>query len=393
MGKLLNVRQINLKEELKLNFKTMKKVTTLLILTLMILLPLANSALAAEATVNSYKVAVNGDSQTITISTPDQITIGNVLVAQITYEKGLDALPIIAPAGWNHILTTHGAPGGGNKDLGQSLYWKITSSNEPISYTWTFAQKVKALGGIINYSGIDINNPVAASTGRGGEGDSTGKNQIIAPGIEASQGMKLVGFYGFKERAILDKPFEMKEIYQGRDNENDYTILASEENILQQGPTGEKIAKSFEYDEPGKSLESEWVAQLILLKTTDYVPIPTVPEEVKVIIDGKQLVTTDHPFIENGRTLVPMRALFEALGVNVSWDETNRVALGTHQGTTIRIPVGSTSPTVNGVTISIDVPAKIVNDRTYIPLRFVGESLNYTANWNGTTRTVNIIRK
>jgi hypothetical protein len=373
--------------------KSMRYIPFTLILVLLVLLSSGNISSAVEANAGNYKTAINLDAQTLTISRPDQVTNGDFLLAQITFEKGMDALPVTIPADWNLILTTHAAVSGGNKDIGQSLYWKTASNNEPVAYTWTFGQKVKALGGIQRYTGIDANNPIVASSGRGGEGDATGQNQMNAPELIASTGMKLVGFYGFKGMAILDSPAGMTKLYQAWDEQNSYSVLAVEENILKQGATGERTALSWEYDEPGKSIESEWVAQMVLLRTTGTqttIPVVEAPTEVKVLIDGVPLTMIDKPFIENGRTLVPMRALFESFGAEVSWDSVNKIALAVQNDITIRIPIGSTRPTVNGITVLIDVPAKIVNGRTYIPLRFVGEFLGYTVGWDGPSKTVTI---
>jgi len=54
------------------------------------------------------------------------------------------------------------------------------------------------------------------------------------------------------------------------------------------------------------------------------------------------------------------------------------------------LTIGSTYPTVNGQVVAIDQPGVIVDGRTLVPLRFVGESLGVTVNWDGPTRTVTI---
>lgn len=81
---------------------------------------------------------------------------------------------------------------------------------------------------------------------------------------------------------------------------------------------------------------------------------------------------SEQPFIENARALIPMRAFFEALDVVVFWDPQTRTAFGIRGCITVRIAIGSTSPTINGISKTIYVPARIINGRTYIPLRFVG---------------------
>ena len=358
------------------------------------LIPFAGAA--AQINDVSKSTSVNGDAINLTINRPADVREGDLLLAQITYEKGTDARPITAPTGWKNIITTDADKGGGYKDIGQALYWKVAGKNEPQSYTWRFSQKVKALGGIINYRGVDRNNPIAASSGRGGYGDSTGKNQLNAPSLYAAAGTKLVGFYGFKESANLDTPSGMSRIYQERDDDNDYTVLAADEAVTKSGNTGERVSYSWEYDDYRESVESKWVAQLVVLRggsSSSTPPTQGSKNDIKVYIDNKLLSLEDKPFIQSGRTLVPMRGFFEALGAEVHWDAASRTAVGIRGGVTVKIAIGSTKPTVNGVTKTIDVPARIYSGRTYIPLRFVGEALGDSVVWNGSTQSIHITRK
>jgi N-acetylmuramoyl-L-alanine amidase len=109
-----------------------------------------------------------------------------------------------------------------------------------------------------------------------------------------------------------------------------------------------------------------------------------------VILNGSRLQFEVEPRIENGRTLVPLRAIFEAMGASVDWDENTRTVTARRADTTVVLSIGSTSPTVNGKVWPLDVPAKIVNDRTLAPLRFVGEAFGGTVDWNEQTRVINI---
>ena len=375
------------------------KTLMIIIATMFIMLVPTPEAGASQNTVVSWSTAVNGDADIIMLSRPSGTREGEFLLAQITYEKGIDAWPITAPMGWKHIITTDAYHGGGYKDIGQALYWKIAGKDEPDSYTWRFGQEVEALGGIISYTGIDKNDPVAASIGRGGYGESTGQNHLNAPGLTAARGTKLVGFYGIKERANLDTPMGMKRLYQERDDENDYTILAVEEIVSQHGTTGDRVSYSWEYDNLHESVEAEWVSHLVVLRVASTPTIPTdvtvekPSREILVYIDQKLLLSDDKPTIEEGRALVPMRAFFEALGAEVYWDSASRTAVGIRAGIIVRIAINNATPTVNGITKTIDVPARIINSRTYIPLRFVGEALGDGVVWNDSTRSIYITRK
>lgn len=110
-----------------------------------------------------------------------------------------------------------------------------------------------------------------------------------------------------------------------------------------------------------------------------------------VFLDNKQLSFDVPPIIENDRTLVPLRAIFEAMGATVDWDGASNTVTAQKDSTVVVLTIGSTSPTINGVVRKLDVPGKIMGDRTLAPLRFVGEAFQGTVDWNGDTRTITIV--
>ena len=87
---------------------------------------------------------------------------------------------------------------------------------------------------------------------------------------------------------------------------------------------------------------------------------------------GEKNILNDKPFVENGRTLVPVRAVSEAFDIDVSYDDaTSTVTLGDMAS----FVTGSREVTVGEKTLEIDVPAKVVNSRVYLPLRFLCEEV------------------
>jgi N-acetylmuramoyl-L-alanine amidase len=86
----------------------------------------------------------------------------------------------------------------------------------------------------------------------------------------------------------------------------------------------------------------------------------------QVILNGQIMTFEVPPIIENDRTLVPLRAIFEAMGAVVNWDDATQTVTATKGGTTVVLPIGSTSPSVNFEPRSLDVAAKIVNNRTLL---------------------------
>lgn len=111
---------------------------------------------------------------------------------------------------------------------------------------------------------------------------------------------------------------------------------------------------------------------------------------VQVFINGTRLEIEEPPVIQEGRTLVPMRSLFEGLGAEVEWDSAERVAIANKDDIEVRIPIDSKLPTVDGKTVEIEVAAQIFAGMTYIPLRFVGEALGGTVEWDPGQRRIDI---
>lgn len=108
------------------------------------------------------------------------------------------------------------------------------------------------------------------------------------------------------------------------------------------------------------------------------------PETVKVIVNGKVLVTDTPAVIRNSRTMVPFRALFDSLGAtNITWDEPSQKVTGSDGATTISLTIGAREITVNGNTVSMDTPPMIINSRTMIPLSAVSTALGGKVEWNG----------
>lgn len=113
-------------------------------------------------------------------------------------------------------------------------------------------------------------------------------------------------------------------------------------------------------------------------------------EGVKVFVKGKKVAFDVQPMIVRNRTMVPVRAIAEALGAEVKWDAQTRTVTVLKAGKVVLIPVGSLKALVDGTEVALDVPAMIVGNRTLIPLRFVSESLGALVDWFETGQVVAI---
>ncbi len=122
-------------------------------------------------------------------------------------------------------------------------------------------------------------------------------------------------------------------------------------------------------------------------------------EEVKIVltvgsniatVNGETITTDVAPVIVNGRTMLPIRFIAEALGAEVEWVETERKVIITKGDTNIVIFIGSEYAYINGEAVKLDAAAFIEGNRTYLPLRFVAEALGADVVWDADARTVTI---
>jgi len=123
---------------------------------------------------------------------------------------------------------------------------------------------------------------------------------------------------------------------------------------------------------------------------TSMLVVPAMAQDVTVYLNNEKMIFDQNPIIENGRTLVPLRSIFEGLGAEVKWNPDIQEIKGITSGKEIVLRVGETSATVNGNTVTLDVPAKIENGRTLVPLRFISESLEAEVKWNADEYRIDI---
>lgn len=111
---------------------------------------------------------------------------------------------------------------------------------------------------------------------------------------------------------------------------------------------------------------------------------------IGVNVNGTQLILDAPPKMVNGRVLVPLRAIFEALGAQVKWDANTQTITGTKDSKTIVLKVNSKNAVVSGKNTTLDVPAQIISGRTFVPVRFISESLGAEVNWDSDEKMVRV---
>jgi len=117
---------------------------------------------------------------------------------------------------------------------------------------------------------------------------------------------------------------------------------------------------------------------------------PVKDDTIGVIVYGSKVKFDQEPFIEDGRTLVPLRAIFEALGATVEWDEKTSTVTANKDGVEIELQIGSNEMKVGDEVKILDVPAKISGGRTMVPVRAISEAFGCKVEWDGETRNVTV---
>lgn len=120
-------------------------------------------------------------------------------------------------------------------------------------------------------------------------------------------------------------------------------------------------------------------------------------DAISVTIDGIPVMFPDaQPFIKNGRTMIPIRFISENMGGKVSWNQSTKTATIKQGNITIVLTIGNSSAAVVDSSTSkretklFDAAPVIKDSRTFVPLRFVSETMGCGVSWNGNTRTVAI---
>ncbi|MBE7046044.1 MAG: hypothetical protein E7396_01375 [Ruminococcaceae bacterium] len=113
-------------------------------------------------------------------------------------------------------------------------------------------------------------------------------------------------------------------------------------------------------------------------------------DDIKVVVKDIERTFDQMPVIVDGRTLVPMRGIFEALGAAVFWDDTTKSVTGKKGGKTVTLTIGETTSIVDGEFKTLDVAPQIINGRTMVPVRFISEALGEDVSWDGNTKTVTV---
>lgn len=117
--------------------------------------------------------------------------------------------------------------------------------------------------------------------------------------------------------------------------------------------------------------------------------VPALAQQVSITVNGQALGLSPGPIEREGRVFVPLRGIFERLGAGVVY--ASGTINATKGSTTVSLRIGSTQATINGQAQILDVAPFIVGSTTYVPLRFIAQSLGANVGYDNGTRVVSIV--
>lgn len=171
------------------------------------------------------------------------------------------------------------------------------------------------------------------------------------------------------------------------DNLESLSIPSSvKDGTMEYGGTASKLIV---YVSPGSYAEKKEKSKQGLSVIDD----ASVDSDIHVRYNGRRVSFGKYgqnPVITSGRTMVPLRSIFETMGASVQWDDATRSVTATRGSTVVKMTVGQTSFTVNGQTKTLDVAPRILNGRTVVPVRAIAESFGASVGWNGDAKIVSI---
>jgi len=193
---------------------------------------------------------------------------------------------------------------------------------------------------------------------------SPGQIDFNVPGINASE-TSVMSTKGMEDFFVIDFDFTAKQNYGSAPQECIYRVKLGDSQSYMQ------------YDYVYKWVEGE-------------VPVN---EEIRVFINHELLLSDVATLVKSNRTLLPLRAILEALGVDVQWYGPTQTITATKGDKIMKLQIGSYEADLNGVIETLDVSPMIIYNRTMIPVRYLAESFNFDVDWDGIERIVTIIQK
>ncbi|BCV21738.1 copper amine oxidase N-terminal domain-containing protein [Moorella sp. Hama-1] len=229
---------------------------------------------------------------------------------------------------------------------------------------------------------------VYANPGNGNDNHSPGQYTVVTAG-GANYGIKVKGEDKQLEDESEDRTTEdQDETRNGKEIEPKEQEIKSQEGArtkeekemqgyLEKEITGLQVTPEAQAREENQVREETQNAGLVKFQS-------------RIRVKNKEIKFDVPPVIKGNRTLIPVRAVTQGLGATVNWDAATNTVTITKNGITVVLIPGSTEVTVNDTKINLDVPAALISNRTFVPLRFLGEVFKDKVNYDPATGDIDI---
>ena len=115
---------------------------------------------------------------------------------------------------------------------------------------------------------------------------------------------------------------------------------------------------------------------------------------IQVYLNERVIACDQSPYMEGGRTLVPIRFIAEAIGIDeINWDEAREEAVLIKDEVILRLPLRNNIAFINDESYELDAAINVYNGRTFVPIRFVSEVFEVDVKWDQTTSSVKLYTK
>lgn len=212
--------------------------------------------------------------------------------------------------------------------------------------------------------------------------DTTGTAWTLADRLNEEKSVAYAAHLISKSLIKYDCDYmKMLQAYNFGETVLDRIIAAKDGEWLSERANAKNYVNNWPYDTYG---DAEYIEHVLRYYHEDIEYIGA-----KVRINGELIDFDDQfPIIEEGRTLIPVRAVAQAFDAKVTWNGDYYRAEIEKDGMQIILPINSEVAYIDGEEHTLDVPAQLINDRTMVPLRFVAEMLGIDVEWDQNTRTV-----
>lgn len=250
---------------------------------------------------------------------------------------------------------------------------KYFSVGEPVDIRTSFRDKTELLHLLANGPLLvrDGARPVPINL-EGLQGEITGRHPRSALGLTADGRLLLVVVDGRQPNVSVGMTFEELADLM-------IELGAKEAMALDGGGSAELLANGKIVNSLSEGKERALSNGILVIS------------QIPVYLNDKRLYFVDvPPTIENNRVLVPLRAIFEALNAEIDWNNETKTITATRGKSKISLTIGNKYAKVNGRTVKLDVAPTIVDGRTLVPVRFVAEALGGKVSWDDAAQSVYI---